>query len=298
MTQEEWENEYLNYKSIIEEDDFGTFNRAIKSKVPSSSTVLDMAFAHDVLWADTLIQAGYDVSANKDLLFRAVSDVNVPYVKYLLKHGANPNVIVQNGYSTMNRLYKFGVKGPAWDDMVKSLLKNGGDPFPEQYCWTVAEAVFKQGSDELKKYYIDLICEKGLITFANESIRRYHSILDVAKGCVSMDMQEYIIDRFPNTKETELWILQWAIDGIIGVLYVTEMNRRKTSLFVDKQTFLNQVDSILKEVYEKAMTHKVLPNKEELGMAVKAARQKEVGTEYADDYEKYIMCLERFISMH
>lgn len=292
MTGEAWEKEYSNYKSLIDKNDFDSFKSAIKSEVPSSSIVLDMAFAHDTLWADALIEAGYDVRANKDLLYRAAGDCNIPYVKYLLKHGADPNVIVQNGYSTMNLLGMRWEEGPKWEDMVKTILENGGDPLPEQYCWSVAKAVLQRGSKGLKKYYVDLLCEKGLLTFTTNLSDR--NVLEVASHGADVGIQEYIVKHLPDTEECGLWVMKWIVEGLYYIPRFGEGMLRRPGLWDEKNLFSEKTDLLLKNLYDDIVHHEI-PCNEVLVDTAEAVRQMRVEEEYKADFDIFQKALNRCI---
>ena len=292
MINDDWTNEYCFFKGIIEKNDFDSFAQAIKIKIPIASIVLDMAFAHDVLWADALIEAGYDVRANKELLYRAAGDCNIPYVKYLLKHGADPNVIVQNGYSTMNLLGMRWEEGPKWEDMVKTILKNGGDPLPEQYCWSVAKAVLQRGSKGLKKYYVDLLCEKGLLTFTTNLSDR--NILEVASHGTDVGIQEYIVKHLPDTEECGLWIMKWIVEGLYYIPRLGKDMLSRSGLWEKKALFSGKADMLLKSLYDNIVHHE-MPCNEALVETAEAVRQICVEEEYKADFDIFQKALNRCI---
>ena len=112
-----------------------------------------------------LLQEGYTPKNLAESLYRAV-DTELPELcEFLLSHGADPNEIVQQGYSSMQCISGMYKKGEIWEQVVRYLIDAGGN-----LAWgnfnadSFAGNIFSKGSDSLCRYYIDALNKQGLLS--------------------------------------------------------------------------------------------------------------------------------------
>ena len=112
------------------------------------------------------IQEGYQLRTLAKSLYKAVGKMFPELCSFLIEHGANPNEIVQQGYSSVNCICGSDRKGESWEKVVRILIDAGADlswgNFNPGYSF--AGSIFSKGSDELCRYYIDALHKQGLLT--------------------------------------------------------------------------------------------------------------------------------------
>ena len=107
--------------------------------------------------------------------------------EFLLSHGANPNEIVQQGYSSMHCITGMDRKGAAWEKVVKLLIDAGGDlTYGNFNVASFAGDVFSKGSDELCRYYIEALRKQNLLSAVSVTNQTPLSILKIYKGSNSV----------------------------------------------------------------------------------------------------------------
>lgn len=137
---------------------------AIIDNPPMDSIIMQQAAKTYSLPTVVLLDAGYHPNNLAPSLYRAVGAMFPELCAYLIQHGANPNEIVQQGYSSMHPVEGMDRHGEDWEKVVHILIDAGGDLTSGNFnVASFAGAVFSKGSDDLCKYYIDALFAKGLI---------------------------------------------------------------------------------------------------------------------------------------
>lgn len=141
--------------------------------------------------ADVIIlQEGYKPNDLAKSLYRAVSAVLPTLCEFLLSHGADPNEIVQQGYSSMHCISGMNKKGEDWETVVRLLIDAGGDlTWGNFNVGSFAGEVFSKGSDILCRYYIDALYAQGLLSMVSVTEQTPLSILLVYKNPDSVLVQ-------------------------------------------------------------------------------------------------------------
>ena len=129
-----------------------------------------------------LLQAGYKPTNLSRALYRAVGAVFPELCEFLLANGADPNEIVQQGYSSMQSISGINRNGNDWEKIVRMLIDAGGDlTWGNFNTVSFAGEVFSKGSDELCRYYIDALQDQGLLNFISTTNQTPLSVLKIYK---------------------------------------------------------------------------------------------------------------------
>lgn len=165
--------------------------KTIISNPPQDSILLQQAKEIYSVFDIVLLMEGYKPKTLAKSLYAAVRDTLPELCEFLLANGADPNEIVQQGYSSMQMVSGID-KGEVWAKVVKLLIDNGGDlTWGNFNTVSFAESVFSNGSDELCKYYIDALYKQGLLDFVSVTGQTPLSVAKTFKGYES-DIVSYI----------------------------------------------------------------------------------------------------------
>lgn len=169
------------WEQIIEDGQAERINAIISS--PPESLLLQQAKSTYSLVDVVLLLEGYKPANLAKVLYRAVGAMLPELCEFLLSHGADPNEIVQQGYSSMHCIAGMDRKGDAWEKVVKLLIDAGGDlTWGNFNVASFAGDVFSKGSDELCRYYIDALQRQGLLSVVSVTNQTPLSILKIYKG--------------------------------------------------------------------------------------------------------------------
>ena len=244
VTYEEYSAECKQYELYIEDDDYEAFIAAIRTNIPRTDTVFEKAFMHSKAWADALIHTGYNVKEHVGLLYEAVGNRNSSLVEYLLIHGADPNEVVESDFSAMSRISGFKENGEEWEKIVRLLLEYGGDPVAGGYNYvSVAGSILHSGTEGLKRFYVDLLDTKALLT----KIDSYgKSIIDVP---CDADTARYILQKLPKCKPYIDWEMKWNIEFIKSIPIRIENNELYVANKKHRKLIVERIESLIDDYY-------------------------------------------------
>lgn len=173
------------WQKIIDEGKADEIN-AIMDNPPQDSVIWVQAKNTYSLADVALLHKGYHLTNLAKVLYRAVGAMYPELCEFLLSHGADPNEIVQQGYSSMNAIAGLNKQGENWERVVKLLIDAGGDlTWGNFNTASFAGDVFSKGSDELCRYYIDALYKQGLLDTVSITKQTPLSVLSVYKGSES-----------------------------------------------------------------------------------------------------------------
>lgn len=169
------------WKQVIEDGQAERINAIISS--PPESLLLQQAKNTYSLAEVVLLLEGYKPTTLAKTLYRAVGAMLPELCEFLLSHGADPNEIVQQGYSSMQCIAGMDRKGDAWEKVVRLLIDAGGDlTWGNFNAASFAGDIFSKGSDDLCRYYIDALHQQGLLHMVSATKQTPLSILKISKG--------------------------------------------------------------------------------------------------------------------
>ena len=150
---------------------------------PLNSILMQQAKDTYALVDVILLQEGYQPKNLANALYRAVGAMLPELCEFLLSNGANPNEIVQQGYSSMQCVEGMDRKGEAWEKVVRLLIDAGGDlTWGNFNAYSFAGAVFSEGSDDLIRYYIDQLYNQKLLSVTSITGKTPLSVAKIYKG--------------------------------------------------------------------------------------------------------------------
>lgn len=179
------------WEQIIQDGESERINEIIADP-PQDSILLQQAKEIYSVFDIVLLMEGYKPKTLAKSLYAAVRETLPELCEFLLANGADPNEIVQQGYSSMQCVGGANKGREAWEKVVKLLIDNGGDlTWGNFNTVSFAGSVFSNGSFELCKYYIDALYKQGLLDFVSVTGQTPLSVAKAFKGSDS-DVVSYI----------------------------------------------------------------------------------------------------------
>ena len=161
---------------------------------PPNTLLIKQAEAAYAVMDVILLQEGYTPKNLANSLYRAVDAVLPELCEFLLSHGADPNEIVQQGYSSMQCISGMNKKGENWEQVVRYLIDAGGNLVWGNFnADSFAGNIFSKGSDDLCRYYIDALYKQGLLATVSITNQTPLSVLEIYKDSNS-ELVKYMKD--------------------------------------------------------------------------------------------------------
>ncbi len=150
-------------------------------------------------WAEELLKNALNDSQTLSIcLFNAVGLQKIAVCDFLLRHGANPNLIVMHNMDSVQRLIAgWQYSNNQFDRICTLLLDSGANPLKRGFSVaSLAQKILSFGDSTLKKHYIDILASSNQLAFRDN---HDFSIIDAAKKYAKDDsIIQYIEEKMGN----------------------------------------------------------------------------------------------------
>ena len=180
-----WDWDADLWEQLVKEGKTERINEIINNP-PKDSVLLQQANSALCIGIVVLFLEGYNIAEQHTVssaLYSAVEAMYPELCEFLLAHGADPNEIIMNGYSSMTAIAGMHKKGPEWEKVVKLLIDAGGNLTNGNFnTCSFAGEIFEKGSDDVCRDYIDALHKQGLLNFVSITQQTPMSVLKIYKG--------------------------------------------------------------------------------------------------------------------
>lgn len=155
------------WEQIVQDGKDDIINSLVENP-PDDSILIKQAKEIYAVFDVVAIQEGYQLRTLSKALYKAVGAMLPELCSFFIENGADPNEIVQQGYSSVVGICGSEKKGEDWEKVVKILIDAGADlTWGHFNTYSFAGEVFSKGSDDLCRYYIDALYKQGILSLVS-----------------------------------------------------------------------------------------------------------------------------------